>query len=114
MMLEPSPLDVRPEQAEDLEYKIPETAEGEGASGEVLVQAAEDEPLQEATIEIGPLMPEKVLVNGIELAADSALRALKSVYAFYELSTSGGKDKCYRRLVRCSERSSWSGHMLKI
>ena len=41
------------------------------------MQAAADEPLQEATIEIGPLMPEKVLVNGIELAADSALRALR-------------------------------------
>ena len=49
----------------------------------LLVQAAEDEPLQVTTIEIGPLMPEKVLVRGIKLAADSALRALRSAWVFY-------------------------------
>ena len=95
MMLEPRPcpFGVRPEKVESLEYKILEAPEGEGASGENFG------PLQEVTIEIGPLMLEKVLVNGIELAADSALRALRPACALYEFSTSGGKNKCYRRLV---------------
>ena len=87
-MLEPTSFDVRPEQVEN-----------EGPEKIIAHEA-----MEEATIEIDPLMPEKVLVNGIELSVESALRALKSACTFYEFSTSGGKDKCYKRLVNHQKR----------
>ena len=42
---------------------------------------------------------EKVIVNGVELAAESSLAALRSGCSFYGISQSGGKMKCYGRLV---------------
>ena len=42
---------------------------------------------------------EKIVVNGVELTVDSSLAALRSGCNFYGISQSGGKSKCYRRLV---------------
>ena len=42
---------------------------------------------------------EKVIVNGVELTAESSLAALRSGCNFYGISQSGGKMKCYGRLV---------------
>ena len=42
---------------------------------------------------------EKVVVNGVELTVSSSLAALRSGCSFYGISQSGGKQKCYRRLV---------------
>ena len=42
---------------------------------------------------------EKVVVNGVELTVSSSLAALRSGCSLYGISQSGGKQKCYRRLV---------------
>lgn len=42
---------------------------------------------------------EKVVVHGVELAAESSLAALRSGCNFYGTSQSGGKSRCYGRLV---------------
>jgi len=42
---------------------------------------------------------EKVIVNGVELTAESSLAALRSGCSFYGISQSDGKMKCYGRLV---------------
>ena len=42
---------------------------------------------------------EKVIVNGVELTVESSLAALRSGCSFYGISQSGGKMKCYGRLV---------------
>ena len=42
---------------------------------------------------------EKVIVNGVELTAESSLAALRSGCSFYGISQSDGKMKCYGRFV---------------
>ena len=48
---------------------------------------------------VGPADFEKIVVNGVELTAESSLAALRSACGFYGISQSGGKLKCYGRLV---------------
>ena len=47
-----------------------------------------------------------VLVNGAELNAEIALRPLRAALSFYGLSTSGSREKCFKRLL--DTRNSWS------
>ena len=42
---------------------------------------------------------EKVIVNGVELTAESSLAALRSGCSVYGISQSDGKMKCYGRFV---------------
>ena len=49
--------------------------------------------------EIGKPLPRSIKVNGIELTADSPLRNLRAAYGFYSIGQSGGKAKCYGRLL---------------
>ena len=48
---------------------------------------------------VGPADFEKIVVNGVELTAESALALMRSACGFYGISQSGGKSKCYGRLV---------------
>ena len=54
---------------------------------------------QQGRIVIEPNAGDKILVNGVELSAESTLAALRVALTFYNLSTSGNKSKCFRRLV---------------
>eukprot|EP00435_Cladocopium_sp_Y103_P060003 s1015_g21.t1 len=48
---------------------------------------------------IEPFYEDKVIVDGVELKRDSTLADLRAACAFHHLSTIGGKDKCYKRLI---------------
>lgn len=48
---------------------------------------------------VGNFDLDKVVVNGIELTVESRLAELKAACAFLRVSRSGGKAKCYARLV---------------
>ena len=42
---------------------------------------------------------DKLVVNGVELTMDSTLATLRAGLTFYNLSTSGSKQKCFTRLA---------------
>ena len=48
---------------------------------------------------IQPFDEDKLVVNGVELTRVSKLTDLRAACTCYNLSNSGGKDKCYIRLV---------------
>ena len=54
---------------------------------------------QRAHYEVGVALPENIKVNGIELTAESPLRNLRAARAFYNIGQSGGKAKCFARLL---------------
>ena len=62
-------------------------------------------PLEERIV-MSPSPTDMVLVNGVELNAESALRPLRAALSFYGLSTSGSREKCFKRLL--DTRNSWS------
>ena len=49
--------------------------------------------------EIGVALPEEIRVNEVPLTVDSPLRSLRAACAFYQIWQSGGKRKCFSRLV---------------
>ena len=88
--------------------EAPVAMEEGGESGEELerkeeLERREDESdslRQEVEVEVGPLLPKTILVNGIELSEEeSSLKALRAACTFYGISTNGSKNKCYQRLV---------------
>ena len=92
---------------EDIEFeRREEEAENAEASGSAdgLQALGEERPIelepQEAQIVVGPVLPEQLEVNGVLLTEQSSLATLRAGCAFYEISRSGGKAKCYRRLAQ--------------
>ena len=79
-----APEDVQGEEIEAFDAVVPLDAGREIPAARVVVNAAD----------FG-----KVVVNGVELTAESSLAALRSGCSFYGISQSGGKRKCYGRLV---------------
>ena len=69
-----------------------EIEEGDQVSGGAEV------PL-EGRIIFEPSPTDMVLVNGVELTPESSLQALRTGLAYYSLSTSGSKVKCFTRLL---------------
>ena len=70
------------------------------------VRGGEEDPnpgcdLEQQTVryEIGVALPEEIRVNEIPLTVDSPLRSLRAACAFYQIGQSGGKRKCFSRLV---------------
>ena len=64
----------------------------------------DSEPIQGAEIPEGrivvqPMPEDEVNVNGTILRENSSLAALRTGCSFYNLSTSGSKSKCFKRLV---------------
>ena len=68
---------------------------GEAARGE----AVPEEAPQEAVIVVGDLLPTQIEVNGVVLTGQSSLASLRIACGFYEISKSGSKAKCFRRLA---------------
>ena len=58
---------------------------------------AVEEKMDQVVVE--PFDVSNVVVNGIELTAESSPSSLRAACGFHRLSTSGSKQKCYRRLV---------------
>lgn len=49
--------------------------------------------------EVGVAIPSSITVNGIALTSESPLRNLRPACSFYKIGQSGGKAKCYGRLI---------------
>lgn len=54
---------------------------------------------QAVKYELGAAIPDRIRINDVELAAESPLRSLRAACAFYKVGQSGGKRKCFGRLV---------------
>ena len=81
-----------PEAAVEEEVEGMDIPGGEGQEGVGL----ED---QEARLEVGVALPSQIQVNGVVLTLDSPLRSLRAASAFYRIGQSGGKQKCFNRLM---------------
>ena len=84
---------------DDVEIVAPEDMEVQGAD----IEVGEDHPAAGVEIQekilVEPLRDDKLVVNGVELTMDSTLAALRAGLTFYNLSTSGSKQKCFTRLA---------------
>ena len=89
------------------ELAIPQARDEEMEEFEgVDIPGGDDEPnpgrdLEEQMVryEIGVALPEEIRVNEVPLTVDSPLRNLRAACAFYRIGQSGGKRKCFSRLV---------------
>ena len=54
---------------------------------------------QEGRLVVGKVLPEKIVVNDVELCATSPLRQLRAACNFFRVSQSGSRSKCFERLV---------------
>jgi hypothetical protein len=52
-----------------------------------------------------PSPTDKVLVDGVELTAKSSLQALRTALSSKGLSTSGAKQKCFKRLLEFQKKT---------
>ena len=50
-----------------------------------------------------PSPTDKVLIDGVELTVESSQRALRTALTSRGLSTSGAKQKCFKRLLEFQE-----------
>ena len=71
--------------------------------GDFMEQQGRDVP--EGQIVVHPSAEDEIDVNGTKLRVTSALSALRSACGFYNLSTSGSKQKCFQRIFRSSEET---------
>ena len=89
---------------DDVEVVAPEDVEIQG------VEIDGDEAQQVDGVEIQdrilvePMKDDKLVVNGVELTANSSLAALRAALTFYNLSTSGSKQKCFAKLLHHAKR----------
>ena len=86
-------------QLEVKEYELPfdePNAQQDQADGHV-PQPADME--QEGRLVVGKVLPEKIVVNEVELCATSPLRQLRAACNFFGVSQSGSRSKCFERLV---------------
>ena len=70
--------------------------------GQQVASPAVEEKLDEIVVE--PFDVSSITVNGIELTEGSSLASLRLAGGFRNLSTSGSKVKCYRRLVNYMQK----------
>ena len=88
-----------PAQLEVKEHELPfdePNAQQNQADGHV-PQPADVE--QEGRLVVGKVLPEKIVVNEVELCATSPLRQLRAACNFFGVSQSGSRSKCFERLV---------------
>ena len=89
---------------DDVEVVAPEDVEIQG------VEIDGDEAQQVDGVEIQdrilvePMKDDKLVVNGVQLTANSSLAALRAALTFYNLSTSGSKQKCFAKLLNHAKR----------
>ena len=81
-------------------HEIPKAPEDEmeiAHEAEIQKAIAAEEKMDKVLVE--PFDADKLVVNGVELTAESTMASLRAACSFYNLSTSGSKSKCYKRLV---------------
>ena len=85
---------------EELEQKRDDDGERrDDRRGDMVVEKAEEKKEEMDKIVVAPFDPQLVVVNGIEMTVESSLASLRAALAFYGKSTSGGKQRCFRKLV---------------
>ena len=92
----------RAEEIED--YAIPEAVEIEEVADVEIPGEEREEGVnlddQLVRFEVGPALPSQIQVNGIVLTLESPLRrSLRAACAYYKIGQSGGKRKCFSRLL---------------
>jgi hypothetical protein len=75
----------------------PEDAEIAGVDIDVQ-QAAVDGAEVQGNLFLSPEWGDHLNVNGVEIYKDTALATMREACSFYQLSTSGGKKRCFERL----------------
>ena len=83
-------------QAGDEELEDIGGAELPGGEGGEQGRDLDDQMVQ---YEVGVAVPEEIRVNDVTLTLESPLRSLRAACAFYQIGQSGGKQKCFSRLV---------------
>ncbi len=67
--------------------------------GDAVEEIVEQKKEELDKIVVEPFNPQALVVNGIELTAESSLATLRAALTFYGKSTSGGKHRCFKKLV---------------
>ena len=67
--------------------------------GDMVVENAEEKKEELDKIVVAPFDPQLIVVNGIDMTCESTLASLRAASSFYGMSTSGGKQMCFRKLV---------------
>ena len=83
-------------QAGDDEFEELGGAEIPGGEDQEQGRDLDDQMVQ---YEVGVAVPEEIRVNDVTLTLESPLRSLRAACAFYQIGQSGGKQKCFSRLV---------------
>ena len=53
----------------------------------------------EGRMVVAPAADDKIHVNGVEITVNSTLAVMRQALTWYGLSASGGKDRCFRKLL---------------
>ena len=61
-------------------------------------QDAHGADIPQGQVVITPERGDHLLVNGVEIFKDTALATMRDACTFYNLSTSGSRDRCFKRL----------------
>ena len=69
------------------------------------VDAQGAEITQQGRLVVVPSPTDKVLVDGVELTAESSLQSLRTALGSKGLSTSGSKQKCFKRLLEFQKKT---------
>eukprot|EP00435_Cladocopium_sp_Y103_P056449 s2990_g19.t1 len=89
---------------DEVEVVAPEDVEVQGIdidNGDI--QQQDGVEIQDRIL-VEPMREDKLVVNGVELTATSSLAALRAGLSFYNLSTSGSKQKCFTKLPNHAKR----------
>ena len=92
----------RQDEMQEAEMEVPIAPDEDAVVESAAVQHQPDaqesaEPMDQIVIE--GFDPEGIVVNGVELNSESSLKALRQACSFHNISTSGSRVKCYKRLV---------------
>jgi len=61
--------------------------------------------IPQGQVVIAPERGDHLLANGVEIFSNTALATMRGVCSFYNLSTSGSKDKCFKRLLEHQKKA---------
>ena len=66
--------------------------------------SVEGREVGEGRVVVRPVRDDEIVVNGVTLSVESSLASLRAACASYGISSSGGKVRCFTRLVNHQER----------
>lgn len=61
--------------------------------------------IPQGQVVIAPERGGHLLANGVQIFRNTALATMRGVCSFYNLSTSGSKDKCFKRLLEHQKKA---------